>query len=62
LEVAVHLLREGQLGTFLFPSEMAFGAKGIPGVLDPYMPVMYSVRLEKVERASPKTKPAQSAL
>ena len=62
LEVAVHLLREGQLGTFLFPSEMAFGAKGIPGVLDPYMPVMYSVRLEKVERASPKTKPAQKAL
>ena len=30
---------------------MAFGAKGIPGVVDPYMPVVYTVRLEKVERA-----------
>ena len=50
LETAVHLLREGQEGTFLFPSSMAFGAKGIPGVLDPYTPVVYTVRLEKVGR------------
>lgn len=50
LEVAVHLLREGQEGSFIFPSEYAFGAKGIPGVLDPYMPVEYTVRLEKVQR------------
>jgi hypothetical protein len=53
LEVAVHLLREGQQGSFLFPSEMAFGSKGIPAVLDPYMPVEYTVRLVKVERAGP---------
>jgi peptidyl-prolyl cis-trans isomerase A (cyclophilin A) len=52
LEVAVHLLREGQEGTFLFPSDLAFGAKGIPGVLEPHMPVDYTVRLDKVERAS----------
>lgn len=52
LEVAVHLLREGQEGRFIFPSEYAFGAKGIPGVLDPYMPVEYTVRLEKVQRGS----------
>jgi FKBP-type peptidyl-prolyl cis-trans isomerase len=48
LETAVHLLREGQEGTFLLPSPMAFGAKGIPGVLDPYTPVVYTVHLEKV--------------
>ncbi len=50
LEVAVHLLREGQDGSFIFPSEYAFGAKGITGVLDPYMPVEYTVRLENVQR------------
>jgi len=50
LEVAVHLLREGQQGTFLFPSEMAFGSKGVPSLLDPYMPVEYTVRLVKVDR------------
>jgi len=50
LEVAVSLLREGQEGTFLFPSLFAFGEKGIPGVLDPHTPVVYTVRLEKVER------------
>jgi FKBP-type peptidyl-prolyl cis-trans isomerase len=50
LEVAVKLLREGQEGTFIFPSAYAFGAKGIPGVLDPYMPVEYSVKMERVER------------
>ena len=52
LEVAVHLLREGQEGSFIFPSEYAFSAKGIPDVLDPYMPVEYTVRLEKVQRSS----------
>lgn len=51
LEVAIQLLREGQEGTFIFPSLYAFGAKGIPGVLEPDMPVIYTVRLEKVARA-----------
>ncbi|MEZ4738137.1 MAG: FKBP-type peptidyl-prolyl cis-trans isomerase [Flavobacteriales bacterium] len=62
LEIAVHLLREGQQGTFLIPSAFAFGAKGIPGVLDPHMPVLYNVRLEKVERVSTRAKPVQKAL
>jgi len=52
LEIAVHLLREGQQGSFIFPSEYAFGAKGVAGVLDPYMPVEYTVRLDKVQRVS----------
>jgi|GEM_PF-531907 FKBP-type peptidyl-prolyl cis-trans isomerase len=51
LEVAVSLLREGQEGTFLFPSLYAFGEKGIPGVLEPNTPVAYTVRMERVERA-----------
>lgn len=51
LETAVHLLREGQEGDFLFPSSMAFGAKGIDGVIEPYTPVVYTVRLVKVDRA-----------
>jgi hypothetical protein len=54
LEIAVLLLREGQQGRFIFPSENAFGAKGIPGVLDPYMPVEYTVRLEKLQRSGPR--------
>lgn len=52
LEVAVTLLRPGQEGRFVFPSAYAFGAKGIPGVLDPYMPVDYTVRLENVVRGA----------
>lgn len=52
LEVAVTLLRNGQEGRFIFPSTYAFGAKGIPGVLDPYMPVEYTVRLEDVQRGA----------
>lgn len=51
LEVAIHLLREGQEGTFLLPSLYAFGTKGINGVLEPNMPVLYTVRLQRVVRA-----------
>lgn len=51
LEVAIRLLREGQEGTFVLPSLYAFGSKGITGVLEPDMPVVYTVRLEKVVRA-----------
>ena len=51
LEVAISLLREGQQGSFLLPSEYAFGAKGIPGVLDPKMPVKYTVKIIRVDRA-----------
>lgn len=51
LEVAISLLREGQEGSFLLPSEFAFGAKGIPGVLEPNMPVEYTVKIVRVDRA-----------
>ncbi|MDQ3101959.1 MAG: FKBP-type peptidyl-prolyl cis-trans isomerase [Bacteroidota bacterium] len=51
LEIAVLQLREGQQGEFLFPSEYAFGARGIESMIDPYTPVIYTVRLEEVQRA-----------
>ncbi|MEO8591651.1 MAG: FKBP-type peptidyl-prolyl cis-trans isomerase [Flavobacteriales bacterium] len=50
IETAVSLLREGQEGRFIIPSSLAFGAKGISGTLDPWTPVLYTVRLERVER------------
>lgn len=51
LGTAVSLLREGQEGRFILPSALAFGEKGIPGVLEPWTPVIYTVRLVAVERA-----------
>lgn len=53
LEYAIGILREGQEGVFLFPSEFAFGDKGVPGLVEPNMPVIYTVHLEKVERGMP---------
>ncbi|HRH38294.1 MAG TPA: FKBP-type peptidyl-prolyl cis-trans isomerase [Flavobacteriales bacterium] len=50
LETAVMLLREGQEGRFIMPSSLAFGARGIPGVLDASTPVLYSVRLQRIDR------------
>lgn len=46
IEVAVSLLRPGQEGEFIFPSRMAFGERGLPGSLEPGMPVRYRVRVE----------------
>lgn len=46
IEVAVSLLRPGQEGEFIFPSHMAFGERGLPGVLEPGMPVRYRVKVE----------------
>jgi hypothetical protein len=52
LEVAVHLMREGQRAEFIFPSLYAFGQRGIPGILGPNVPVRYQVKLDRVERAA----------
>lgn len=50
LEVALGLMRNEQEGFFIFPSAHAFGTKGIPGVLAPYSPVTYKVRVVGVVR------------
>ncbi len=52
IETAVMLLREGQEGRFIIPSTMAFGARGIDGLLEPHTPVIYTVRLLRVERST----------
>jgi FKBP-type peptidyl-prolyl cis-trans isomerase len=50
VETAVMLLREGQEGDFIIPAEMAFGARGVQGLVDPWSPVRYVVALDRVER------------
>jgi FKBP-type peptidyl-prolyl cis-trans isomerase len=52
LEAAATLLREGQQGTFILPSALAFGTRGIPGALEPGTVVLYKVRLVRVERGA----------
>lgn len=52
IEVAVGLLREGQEGDFILPSELAFGEKGIAATLEPWTPVVYTVRLVSVVRGA----------
>ena len=52
IETAVHLLREGQRGWFILPSDMAFGQRGISGIIDPWSPVVYEVALERIERVA----------
>lgn len=51
LEVAVSLLREGQEGEFIIPASMAFGDRGVAGLVEPWTPLRYTVRLERVVRA-----------
>jgi len=52
INVAVSLLRDGQEGRFLIPSAMAFGAAGVHGHVRPHEPVVYRVRLVRVERTA----------
>jgi hypothetical protein len=50
LEVAVRLMREGQSGEFIFPSAYAFGARGVPGIVEPFTAMRYTLELERVIR------------
>lgn len=52
VEVATSLLRPGQQGSFIIPSSLAFGERGVPGTLDPRSPVLYRIALRQVERAT----------
>ena len=42
---AVHLLRRGQRGEFILPSAMAFGPRGVEGIIEPWTAVVYAVQL-----------------
>jgi FK506-binding protein 2 len=50
VETAVMLLREGQEGAFIIPSSMAFGERGVDGLVEPRSPVVYHVELKRIER------------
>jgi len=50
MHAAVGLMRLGQQGSFIMPSSLAFGERGIPGLLEPWSPVEYDVRLVAIER------------
>ncbi len=50
VHAAVSLMRVGQEGTFVLPSSLAFSERGIPGLLPPWTPVEYEVRLISIER------------
>lgn len=50
IETVVTLLREGQEGEFIIPAEMAFGARGVEGLVEPWSPLHYKVKLERVDR------------
>jgi FKBP-type peptidyl-prolyl cis-trans isomerase len=43
-------MREGQSGEFIFPSAYAFGARGVPGIVDPFTAMRYTLELERVIR------------
>ena len=49
--VAVSLLRSGQSGSFVIPSALAFGARGVGELLPPHSPVHYRVTVDEVESA-----------
>lgn len=50
LEVAAHLMRAGDKGSFVFPSEYAFGPRGSSsGIVPPWTPVLYEVEVMAVE-------------
>ena len=48
MEVAVQILRLGGEGQFILPSEYAFGARGVAGMVEPYTPMLYRVALVDV--------------
>ena len=50
VETAVMLLRVGQEGEFIIPAEMAFGERGVEGLVEPWSPLRYVVKLEGVVR------------
>lgn len=50
IETAVMLLREGQEGAFIIPAAMAFGERGVEGLVEPWAPMLYTVKLHGVTR------------
>lgn len=43
------MMREGEKATFLLPYDLAYGAKGVEGMIPPYSTLVYEINILKVE-------------
>ncbi|MFB6317357.1 FKBP-type peptidyl-prolyl cis-trans isomerase [Saccharicrinis sp. FJH54] len=50
IQHAVLQMRKDQTGSFLFPFNLAYGVKGIPGKVVPFQPLRVKITIEKVEK------------
>jgi FKBP-type peptidyl-prolyl cis-trans isomerase len=49
LNETVQLMPEGSLWRIFIPSKLAYGEKGLPGIIPPNTALVYEVSLEKVK-------------
>ncbi|MDR0567141.1 MAG: FKBP-type peptidyl-prolyl cis-trans isomerase [Prevotellaceae bacterium] len=54
LVTALATMSEGENATFLLPSALAFGAKGLADIVPPFTPVVYEIVVQKVANANSK--------
>jgi FKBP-type peptidyl-prolyl cis-trans isomerase len=48
IEIGVKRLRAGSKAKFILPSQLAFGSRGVPGIVDPYATLIYEIELIKL--------------
>ena len=49
LEMGIKQMRAGEIARIIIPSQLAFGEKGVPGIVPPFTTVVYDVELLNVE-------------
>ncbi|MDR3365487.1 MAG: FKBP-type peptidyl-prolyl cis-trans isomerase [Prevotellaceae bacterium] len=54
LVTALATMSEGETATFVVPSTLAFGAKGLADIVPPFTPVVYEIEVQKVANANSK--------
>jgi hypothetical protein len=54
LVTALSTMSEGERATFVVPSKLAFGAKGLADIVPPFTPVVYEIEVQKVANANSK--------
>ncbi|MDR2813808.1 MAG: FKBP-type peptidyl-prolyl cis-trans isomerase [Prevotellaceae bacterium] len=54
LVTALASMSEGESATFIVPSPLAFGAKGLADIVPPFTPVIYEIEVQKVTNANNK--------
>jgi FKBP-type peptidyl-prolyl cis-trans isomerase len=50
LEKALAGMSEGEKATFIMPSKLAFGVKGLADIVPPFTPVIYEVEVKRVDK------------